>query len=93
MSELIKRFINLVVCWSIIAILPAFSFFACLFLFAYRVVCGDFPSIETERFFKMLVFGQEGCFDLREDEELEIELEYEDVCPYCDDEGCSECEG
>ena len=92
MSELIKRFINLVVCWSIIAILPAFSFFACLFLFAYRVVCGIFPSEPTERFFKMLVFGEEGCFDLREDEELEIELEYDETCEYCEDENCPGCE-
>jgi hypothetical protein len=92
MIELIKRFCNVCACWFIVSILPAFALFACLFLAAYRLIMDCWPSDETEKFFRMLALGEQGLFDLRKEDEFEIELEYDETCEYCEDENCPGCE-
>lgn len=83
-AELIKRLCNLVLCWAVVAILPAFCFTALVAVAVYKIVMGHFPSQEVERFFRMFAFGAEGAFDLRPEEEV--------YCEECEDEGCELCE-
>ena len=81
MLELLKRFINIALCWFVVAILPTFMFFAVMFIGVHRIFCQEWLSAQCERLFKMLVLGENGAFDLTpleielDDDELEIELD------------------
>ena len=72
MIELMKRFINILLCWFIVAILPTFMMFAVMFIGVCRAFSGVWVSDECEKLFKMLVCGENGVFDLTP---LEFELD------------------
>ena len=76
--EIFKRFFNVIFAWFVVLWAPVFAITFCLGCMVYKVMTGNYPSDQCELFFRMLCFGEDGLFEVGEEEDDWDEEDYDE---------------